>query len=260
MGGFFSRQTYEINPDDQANIIHPEELGTGGVQPVKAGRKEVAFYGEIRVPIFSPKMGIPGLHSLEFGAGARFEEFRNNDTNVLVPKVVLRWQPFDEQLTIRSTWGEGFLEPSMTELYGPTVFGIGPSIFTPTGDINPETTVEGLSNKNLAPEHDRTWTGGFVYTPKWIPPQWGSLTFTVDFWDIERTGLVGLVAPQLIIDEFIAQGGMGLGSVKIITGTQQPKPGESAVLFDPEGTFVGVASPLLNGGKQDARGVDLELQ
>ena len=53
---------------------------------------------------------------------------------------------------------------------------------------------------------------------------------------------------------------MGLGLVKIITGTQQPKPGESAVLFDPEGTFVWVASPLLNGGKQDARGVDLELQ
>ena len=258
LGGFFSRETYEINPDDQANILDPQELGVGGVQPVKAGRKEVAFYGELRVPIFSPEMGIPGLHSLELDAGARFEEFRNNDTNVLVPKVALRWQPFDEQLTIRSTWGEGFLEPSMTELYGPTVFGIGPSNFL--GQINPGITVEGLPNKNLAPEHDRTWTGGFVYTPKWIPPQWGSLTFTVDFWDIERTGLVGGIAPQVIIDEFVAQGGMGLGSVKKITGTLPPKPGQSAVLFDPEGNFVGVASPLLNGGKQDARGVDLELQ
>ena len=174
--------------------------------------------------------------------------------------MALRWQPFDGQLTIRSTWGEGFLEPSMTELYGPTVFGVGPSNFM--GQINPETTVEGLPNKNLAPEHDRTWTGGFVYTPKWIPR--GSLTFTVDFWDIERTGLVGVIAPQIIIDEFFAQGGMGLGSVKIITGTQKPRLGQSAVLFTPNGTslgdFAGVASPLLNGGKQDARGVDLEFQ
>ena len=32
------------------------------------------------------------------------------------------------------------------------------------------------------------------------------------------------------------------------------------MLFDPEGNFAGVVSPLLNGGKQDARGVDLELQ
>ena len=124
--------------------------------PVKAGREEVAFYGELRIPIFGPEMGIPGLHSLELNAGARFEEFRNNDTNVLVPKVALRWQPFDEQLTIRSTWGEGFLEPSMTELYGPTVFGpravefFGPKLFrkqlsksSRTRTLPPNMTVRG---------------------------------------------------------------------------------------------------------------------
>jgi len=254
LGGFFSRETYDINPDDQGNILHPEQLGAGGVTPVKAGRKEVAFYGELRVPIFSPEMGMPGFYSLEFDAGARLEGFRNNDTNVLVPKVALRWQPFDKQLTIRSTWGEGFLEPSMTELYGPTVFGFGPTNFL--GQRGPETTIQELPNRHLAPEHDRTWTGGFVYTPKWIPPQWGSLTFTVDFWDIERTGLVGGVAPQVIIDEFFA----GAPGIAVITGTQRPKPGQRAMLFDPEGNFAGVVSPLLNGGKQDARGVDLELQ
>jgi iron complex outermembrane receptor protein len=255
LGGFFSRQTYTINPDDQGNILHPQELGNTGVTPVKAGRKEVAFYGELRIPIFSPEMGIPGLHSLEFDAGGRFEGFRNNDTNVLVPKVALRWQPFDKQLTIRSTWGEGFLEPSMTELYGPTIFsGLGPANFL--GEKFSEITIVELPNKNLAPEHDRTWTGGFVYTPKWIPPQWGSLTFTVDFWDIERTGLVGGIAPQVIIDEFVA----GAPGITVITGTQRPKAGQRAVLFDPEGNFAGVVSPLLNGGKQGARGVDLELQ
>ena len=189
LGGFFSRETYEINPDDQANILDPQELGAGGVTPVKAGRKEVAFYGELRVPIFGPEMGIPGLHSLELDAGARFEEFRNNDTNVLVPKVALRWQPFDEQLTIRSTWGEGFLEPSMTELYGPTVFGLGPSNFL--GQIIRKQLSKSSPTRTLPPNMTGTWTGGFVYTPKWIPPQWGSLTFTVDFWDIERTGVVG---------------------------------------------------------------------
>jgi len=256
LGGSFSRETYDINPDDQGRLDHPQELSIGGVQPVKAGRKEVAFYGELRIPIFSPEMGIPGLHSLEFDAGGRFEDWRNNDTNVMVPKVALRWQPFDGQLTIRSTWGEGFLEPSMTELYGPTISGLGPSIFTPTGERNAETSIQELPNKNLAAEHDRTWTGGFVYTPKGIPPQWGSLTFTVDFWDIERTGLVGGVAPQVIINEFVA----GAPGVVALTRPLTPKEGQTAVLFDPAGDFVGVASPLLNGGKQDARGVDLELQ
>src|SRR5207253_10617449 len=70
------------------------------------------------------------------------------------------------------------------------VFGPCGSDSNPVQDVaEPETTLEQLPNKNLHPEHDRTWTGGFVYTPKWIPPKWGTLTLTVDFWDVERTGL-----------------------------------------------------------------------
>ena len=67
-------------------------------------------------------MGIPGLYSLEFNASGRFEEFLNNSTNVLVPRIGIRWQPFDEELTIRATWGEGFIEPSLASLYGAPIF------------------------------------------------------------------------------------------------------------------------------------------
>src|SRR5207244_12156496 len=110
------------------------------VPPAQGGRKTYALYGETRIPIFSPvtstysrgdgknpqlvsetHAAIPGFYSLEFTAGARFEEFLNNDTNVLVPKVGMRWQPFDEQLTLRATWGEGFREPSLEELFSSPV-------------------------------------------------------------------------------------------------------------------------------------------
>src|SRR5260370_40676965 len=80
-------------------------------------------------PIFGPEQGITGLHSLEFDAGGRFEDWRNNDTNALVPKVTMRWQPIDEQLTIRSTWGEGVIAPPLTELYGALIFGGGAAHF-----------------------------------------------------------------------------------------------------------------------------------
>jgi iron complex outermembrane receptor protein len=273
VGGSFSREEYDINPDDQNNILHTQELGVGGTNPVRAGRKEVAFYAETLIPITSPAMGIPGLYSLEFDAGGRFEDWRNNDTNAMVPKVALRWQPFDEQLTLRSTWGEGFLEPSLTELYGPTIFGLGPvsfhgfapaAIFGAPGSAtnpqqsvtDPETTVEELPNRHLAPEHDRTWTGGIVYTPKWVPPQWGSFTFTVDLWDVERIGVIMAVAPQAIVNSFNA----GNPSVAGIVSPTKPKQGQTGVLFDSSGNFAGVASPFLNGGRQDARGVDLGLQ
>src|SRR5947208_1478972 len=263
-GGGFSREEYTINPDDQHRL--GEELGVGFTAPVKAGRKEWNVYAEALIPIFSPKFNIPGFYSLEFTAGVRYQEFLNNDTNAAVPKVGVRWQPFDEQLTIRSTWGEGFLEPSLTELFGPTRFLLGPiggSAIAPPGTTqagqlvdatNPETTIEQLPNKTLGPEHDRTWSGGIVYTPKWMSnlvPN-STLTLTVDLWDIERTGVVVFLSPRTILAGYNA----GIFPAVVIPEV----PAGVAALFDPAGNVAGVSAAYLNGGRENARGVDLGLQ
>ncbi|HYT54413.1 MAG TPA: TonB-dependent receptor plug domain-containing protein [Verrucomicrobiae bacterium] len=272
-GGVFSRESYTIDPDDQ------DRLGTvaGGavIGKVKAGRKEWSVYAETLVPIFSPKFNIPGFYSLEFSAGVRFEDWLNNDTNAAVPKVGVRWQPFDEQLTLRSTWGEGFLEPSMVQLYGPRRFVLGPLggntcapgangfISTPCDPsnpsfqsvTNPETTIENLPNRNLHPEHDRSWTGGVVYTPKWIPSKYGTLTLTVDFWDVERSGVAMFLSPSSILTGY--NQGIFPGIVSPAQPTLSSPP---AALFDPEGGFSGVSSPYLNGGRTRTNGVDLGAQ
>ena len=50
----------------------------------------------------------------------------------MVPKLGLRWQPLDDSLTIRATWGKGFREPSLFELFSsPT------SALSPVTDILP---------------------------------------------------------------------------------------------------------------------------
>src|SRR5215471_3234436 len=148
MGGGWSREEYTINPDDQHRL--QEELGVGRIDPVNAGRKEWNIYAETLIPIFSPTWNIPGFHSLEVTAGIRYQEFFNNDTNAAVPKVGVRWQPFDEQLTIRSTWGEGFLEPSLVELFGPTRFLLGPVGGTTKGP--PGTPLAGQVQDTTNPE------------------------------------------------------------------------------------------------------------
>ena len=119
-GAQFRRETIEQDPD-QLNL-DGDTIGSSKTAITHAGRKDYALYAEVRVPIFSPEMGIMGLHSVEVTGAFRFEEFLNNSTNVMVPKVGLRWQPFDEQLTLRSTWGEGFREPSLFELYASPTF------------------------------------------------------------------------------------------------------------------------------------------
>ena len=269
-GGAFSRESYTVDPDDQNRL--GENAGVTTIDPVKAGRKSWGIYAETLIPVFSPKWNIPGFYSLEFSAGVRYDEWLNNDTNAAVPKVGVRWQPFDESLTLRSTWGEGFLEPSGVQLYGPRRFLLGPAhfvgcaptaLFGPCGSdsnpvqdvVEPETVIEQLPNKNLHPEHDRSWTGGIVYTPKWIPPKWGTLTLTVDFWNVERSGVAMYLSPSSIISGYNA--GIFPGVVLPAQPTLSTGP---AVLFDPEGNFAGVTSPYINGGRTRTNGVDLGLQ
>ncbi len=271
-GGVFSRESYTVDPDDQNRL--GQNFDIANFPFVKAGRKSWGIYAETLIPIFSPKWNIPGFYSLEFSAGVRYDEWLNNDTNAAVPKVGVRWQPFDESLTIRSTWGEGFLEPSMVQLYGPQRFGLGPvggstcapvAVFGPCGSdanplteiTNPEETIQQPPNKFLHPEHDRAWTAGIVYTPKWIPAKWGTLTLTVDFWDVERTGLAMFISTNTIMANYAASGFTGPALIL----PQQPTPSSPAEpIFDPAGNFVGVTSPYINGGRTRTNGVDLGLQ
>ena len=52
--------------------------------------------------------------------GGRFEEFLNNDSNVLVPKVGMRWQiRFDEQLTLRVLGAKAFVNRHLIWSFGP---------------------------------------------------------------------------------------------------------------------------------------------
>jgi hypothetical protein len=195
-------------------------------------------------------MGIPGAYSLEFNASARFEDFRNNDTNVLVPRIGIRWQPFNEELTIRATWGEGFIEPSLASLYGAPIFILSvtnTAPFIPGGGVEPETTQEIDSNKNLQPEDSRNFSAGFVYTPKWIK-NWqpnATLTLSVDFWDVERTGVVTVPSAQSIVESFFH-------------GTLLP--GQAATIDPATNTVNFVQSGFVNSGRQISKGIDFSVQ
>ena len=247
-GGDWRREQFDFNPDDTDKT--GDQIGVSVVQPSFGGRKAYGIFAETQIPITSPKMGIPGLYSLEFNASGRFEEFLNNSTNVLVPRIGIRWQPFDEELTIRATWGEGFIEPWLASLYGAPLF-IGASTntapFISNGGKEPETTQEVDVNRNLQPEDSRNFSAGFVYTPKWIK-NWqpnATLTLSVDFWDVERQGVVTVPSAQSLVTAFFK-------------GTLQP--GEQVNIDPATNTANFVKSEFESSGRQRARGIDFSLQ
>ena len=238
-GGQFRRENLEEVPD-KLNVAG-DIVGNSPVPAVRGGRKSYAFYAETRIPIFSPTNAVPGFRSLEFTAAGRFEAFENNDTNVLVPKVGLRWQPFDEQLTVRATWGEGFREPSLEELFSAPVSTLELSHDPMKGGlIESETNTLIVSNPNLTPEDSRSFSGGFVYTPKYAP----GLNVSVDFWDVERTGVVAAPTADQVLQRELTGGLL---------------PGE-VVERDAGGFITRIIIPDQNLGSQEAKGVDLGLQ
>jgi iron complex outermembrane receptor protein len=250
-GAQFRRESLEQDPDELERL--GDIVGSTPLAITHAGRKDYALYGEIRVPLFSPEMGIVGLHSVEVTGAFRFEEFLNNSTNVLVPKVGIRWQPFDEQLTIRSTWGEGFREPSLIELYASPTSGLLPTVVPQgapapavPGAAEPETTIVSASNPHLQPEDSRAWTGGVVYTPKYLPDHgWGSLTVSIDLWDIERRGVVAAPSAQEVVNRFFGSG---------------PLPGEDVQIDPATGSVNFVRTAFQNAGRQNGRGADFGAQ
>jgi len=236
-GGQFRRENIVQSPDEEA--LMGDVIGFSKEAITHAGRKDYAFYGETDVPIFSPENAIPGFHALEFTAAARFEAFENNDTNVLVPKFGMRWQPLDDSLTIRATWGEGFREPSLFELFSSPTSGLTPTNLN--GVQDPETTTITSSNPNLQPEDSRAFSAGVVYTPKYVP----GLTVSVDLWDIERKGVVTAPAAQEVVQRFLA------GDLL---------PGEMVILGPDGNTINAVIDTFQNAGRQNARGIDIGLQ
>ncbi|HEY8669731.1 MAG TPA: TonB-dependent receptor, partial [Terriglobales bacterium] len=238
-GGQFRRETLDENPDP-LNVAG-DIAGNSPVPVAHGGRKSFAFYGETDIPIFSPLNKEPGFYALEFTASTRFEDFLNNDTNVLVPKLGLRWQPLDESLTLRATWGEGFRQPSLEELFAAPISTLTVSHDPLKGGlIETETNTLIASNPNLQPEDSRSFSGGFVYSPKYVP----GLNISVDFWDIERTGVVAFPTTDSVLQ-------------REASGTLLP--GE-VVERDAGGFITRVIIPEQNLGAQEARGFDFGLQ
>ena len=236
VGGQFRRESLREDPDE-LNLIG-DIAGNSPLPAARGGRKSYAFYAETSIPIFSPNNAIPGFYALDFTAAGRYEEFRNNDTNVMVPKLGLRWQPLPD-LTLRATWGKGFRQPSLEELYGSGASSIEGTVDPFTGMSEPETTTLSNSNPDLQPEDSRSISAGFVYTPKWLP----GLTFTMDFYDIERTGVVIVPEAQQVLEREFA-------------GTLLP--GE-AVFRNPDGSINLVVRADQNAGFEKARGADFGL-
>jgi iron complex outermembrane receptor protein len=268
-GGQWSHETLETTAG--ALLSSGNLIGLLNVPPFAGGsRDRYAGFVEGRIPVFSPDQDIPGFHSLEITAAGRYEvvESQGVSHDSLVPKVGVRWQPLDEQFTLRGTYSQGFVVEPLIQLYGPPL-NSSPTIVTPTSatDLTPvaqQENVNFLTNPDLAPSHAETYTAGIVISPKIIK----NLTVSVDWYKIQETDVPFYPSGSSVIADLNANGANSkwatdpnLHGTPIYTSGGAPyfpTPGNPASFITAE-NFDTLNLPLIGGGAIRTEGIDFGL-
>ena len=221
---------------------------------------------EASIPITSPEMEIPALYKFELSAAGRIERVEapnltdvNADDivhNSAIPKVGFRWQPQDKQVTIRGTYSQSFIVPSLFSLYGPEVQN-NPLISI--DGLTRQETVNQLSNPLLPPSTAESKTLGIVISPKEIP----NLTLSVDFYTIQQDNIGQLANASSIVAD-LNKNGVNSSWLKSPLLFGQPlyqdqnganySASTGVITHDNFGTLT---VPTVPGGSQRTEGLDL---
>lgn len=187
---------------DPLSVISPVTgaLGWNGattLTPFQVGRTVKSVFGEVRVPIFKD---FPGAHLLELTAAVRAETY-SDTAGPTVPKVELRYLPFNDEFALRGTYSKSFSAPTLFQLYGPSGVGFSPSLTFPAfggGTVtNVQTNQTTGSNPALNPARSENHTFGFVYSPKAVK----GLSVSVDYWNIRQSQLISSLGAQTIVSD-----------------------------------------------------------
>ena len=190
VGGASRTEKVGGQPDENSYVSGPTArrwTGASTFDPFNKGRRVNSGFAEVRVPITSATWNFPGAHALDLSLAYRAEKY-DDVGNSRVPKYSLRWQPLDEQLTARYTYGESFSAPALYFLFGPSNQSVTTAATVQTalgfpGQAQNFTT----NNPGLKPTTAITRSVGFVFSPKALK----NFTLSVDYLSADQKGVIG---------------------------------------------------------------------
>jgi iron complex outermembrane receptor protein len=217
-GGFEYRSESLIQGNDQ-NSEH-DNITSADFQGflLSARRYIKSLYGEVDLPLIGDKWSWPGLRNLDVVFSERYDDY-SDFGSAEKPKIAVRYKPFQD-LTFRGTYSEGFIAPTLGELFSsPLQFQS-----TITDPLNGETynvTQQNGGNRNLQPQTsygyylEAIWTPGSGDDNSWW--HWAKgFTAYVDWYQILIRNEIGTIAVQTLVgapDAFpgtVIRGGNGL--------------------------------------------------
>ena len=224
----------------------------------KGSRRVQAAYAEFSLPIMNPGQKIPAFALVELNAAGRAEHYSDAGfSNTAVPKIGLRWQPIDAQVTFRGTWGKGYRAPSLAELYQPQTTSIVFNIADPLRAGRPGSTANDTNtgqrqlvsggNPNLSPEKSESYSYGVLFQPKRLT----GLSLSLDYYHVDVRDRIGPPATPTII----------LGNPALFPGfVDRATPTASDLANNLPGELVRIRTVTGNYGTARTSGLDLSAE
>lgn len=278
----FRHETYRDDRDDRLDgtiaFVALDGSSNGsdvlGVSPTpdSAGDRDVASaYLEFIVPVISPDMEIPLIHSIDLQLAGRWEHY-STFGDVAKPRIAMSYRPVN-WLQFRGAWSQGFRAPGLPQLFEN---GIQRSN-TRTDWIRCEADLRAgrianfdacgrsqgvVSNRSgsqdLVPETSDNFTVGATLQPP-LPSRLGRLTLTADYWEIRQRNVIGIFgdANALALDYLLRLQGSANPLVQRAAPTQADIDDFAGTGIDPVGRVIQVIDNYTNLTPRRVRGFDL---
>jgi iron complex outermembrane receptor protein len=244
-GGFEYRSEDYIANDDpfskSGNLTAPQ-FPPGDL--TNARRYIWSIFGELDIPVVGGAWSWPGLRSIEVTISER-QDYYSDFGSAAKPKIAVLYKPFND-LTLRGTYSESFVAPSLTQLF------VTPQI-AETGIIDPRNpgagaiTVLSLTsgNPHLKAENAYTYYLGAVWSPGSSDPEhswWGwanGFSAYINWFQIDQHNQFGTLTPQEVVD----------------LGNAAP-PGNFVTRSATTGQIIEVTSAVANLGNGRSEGIE----
>jgi outer membrane receptor protein involved in Fe transport len=215
-----SRSDGTISFTDQVTgeLLNMSDIVGSSASPDAHGSRTVtSAFAELLVPVLRDA---PLVQSLDLQLALRHENF-SDVGSVTKPKIALSWYPTD-WLQFRAAYSEGFRAPNLTQLHIPAITVVN-TVNDPVTGYSGGIEERRTGNENLEPEESKNRSIGLVLTPT------DSLTITLDYWEIEQEGIVGLLNADnaVLLDSILREQGSSLDRLE-----RDPVTGEPTVFHD----------------------------
>jgi iron complex outermembrane receptor protein len=231
------KEKLEETPVEQ--FIQGDITGYGGSAGAVHGDRDVkAAFAEVNIPL---------LRNLELDAAVRTDDYSDfGRTNN--PKVSLRFQP-SRDLLLRTSYGKGFLAPSLYQLFLPRVAGLSqtgqndpircPVTNDNTLDCNAQFPLNLGGNPDLDPEKSEQFTAGIVFEPN------NAFSVSADYFKIRlNNGITNGIPVTTILGDIATYGDL----------VHRAPPDASGL----PGRITAIDQTFINLGATHIEGVDVE--